>query len=107
MRVATRRLPAYIRNMRVCYPHYPRVVPAMASKRPKRPKDFSQAGKLVVDIATGPVKEEMPAVDSPATEFARQGGLKGGIARAASLSPEQRKEIAKKAAARRWSKKKP
>lgn len=32
----------------------------------------------------------------------RLGGLKGGHARAESLTPEQRKEIAKKAAAARW-----
>jgi hypothetical protein len=32
----------------------------------------------------------------------RLGGLKGGQARAEALSPEQRKEIAKKAAAARW-----
>jgi hypothetical protein len=34
----------------------------------------------------------------------RLGGLKGGQARAESLTPEQRKEIAKKAAEARWSK---
>lgn len=34
----------------------------------------------------------------------RLGGLKGGQARAESLSPEQRKEIAKKAAEARWGK---
>jgi hypothetical protein len=33
----------------------------------------------------------------------RLGGLKGGQARAESLTPEQRKEIAKKAAEARWS----
>jgi hypothetical protein len=32
----------------------------------------------------------------------RLGGLKGGQARAESLTPEQRKEIAKKAAEARW-----
>jgi len=32
------------------------------------------------------------------------GGRKGGLARAAKLTPEQRKEIAKKAARARWSK---
>ena len=32
----------------------------------------------------------------------RKGGLKGGKARAESLSPERRSEIAKKAAAARW-----
>ncbi len=34
----------------------------------------------------------------------RLGGLKGGKARAARLTPEQRKQIAKKAAAKRWAK---
>ena len=32
----------------------------------------------------------------------RNGGLKGGKARAASMTPEQRREIAKKAARARW-----
>jgi hypothetical protein len=35
----------------------------------------------------------------------RLGGLKGGKARAAKLSPERRSEIARKAAAARWRKK--
>lgn len=33
------------------------------------------------------------------------GGLKGGRARAATLSPERRKQIAQKAAQARWGKK--
>lgn len=37
-----------------------------------------------------------------AVEIGRRGGLKGGKARAASLTPEQRKETAKKAAEARW-----
>jgi hypothetical protein len=37
-------------------------------------------------------------------ELGRLGGLKGGKARSASLSPEKRKEIAQKAAAKRWGK---
>lgn len=40
----------------------------------------------------------------PAAALGRLGGLKGGKARAAKLTPEQRKAIAKKAAATRWSK---
>ena len=36
-------------------------------------------------------------------EFARSGGLKGGRARADALTPEQRSDIAKKAAAKRWN----
>ena len=44
---------------------------------------------------------------SPETERqknSRKGGLKGGATRAASLTPEQRSEIAKKAAQGRWDK---
>ena len=37
-------------------------------------------------------------------EYARRGGRKGGKARAAKMTPERRREIAKKAAAARWSK---
>jgi len=39
-----------------------------------------------------------------AVELGRLGGLKGGPARAKKLSPEQRKEIAQKAAKVRWNK---
>ena len=39
---------------------------------------------------------------NPGTEANRKGGLKGGKARAARLSPEKRKEIAQRAAAKRW-----
>jgi hypothetical protein len=40
-----------------------------------------------------------------AVELGRKGGLKGGKARAEKLTPEQRKEIAKKAAEARWKNK--
>lgn len=40
-----------------------------------------------------------------AAELGRRGGKKGGKARAQNLSPERRKEIARKAAATRWAKK--
>jgi N6-adenosine-specific RNA methylase IME4 len=40
--------------------------------------------------------------DPLAVEFGRRGGLKGGHARAAKLSPDERAEIARKAAAARW-----
>lgn len=49
---------------------------------------------------------EQNAGKNPAAVFlGRLGGLKGGKARANSLSAEQRSEIAKKAAASRWAKK--
>jgi hypothetical protein len=52
-------------------------------------------------IATG---EEQETGRDPGTEANRKGGLKGGKARAAKLTPQERKEIAQKAAAKRWSK---
>jgi hypothetical protein len=74
------------------------------TQHPKRPRDPNQLAKRIIDIATGEIEESAPAPDSPATEFARQGGLKGGRARADKLSPAQRAEIAKRAAAARWKK---
>jgi hypothetical protein len=47
-----------------------------------------------------PEKEKNPA----AVALGRLGGLKGGKARSESLTPERRKEIAKKAAQSRWKK---
>lgn len=69
----------------------------------KRPKDTNQLAKLIVDLATGEAEEPK---DPAAVALGRKGGLKGGKARAAKLTPEQRKEIARKAAAKRWAKKK-
>jgi hypothetical protein len=40
--------------------------------------------------------------DPAAVALGKKGGLKGGAARAASMTPEQRAEIAKKAAKARW-----
>jgi len=77
----------------------------MAPKRPKRPRDPNQLGKLIVDLSVGAVAEKAPEPESPATEFARQGGLIGGKARAATLSNRRKSEIAKAAAAARWGKK--
>ena len=56
---------------------------------------------MVAKIATGEIKD---TGRDPGTEANRKGGIKGGTARAKKLSPERRKEIAKKAAARRWAK---
>ena len=56
-------------------------------------------------MAAGEVEPE-PAPehvkDPAAVELGRRGGLKGGKARAASMTPEQRSEIARKGAAARW-----
>jgi len=73
---------------------------------PKRPRDPNQLGKAIIDIATGERPETDPDAgkDAAAVALGRKGGLKGGAARAASMTPEQRAEIAKKAAAARWKK---
>jgi hypothetical protein len=77
----------------------------MAEKRASRhPKDFNEVAFNVVQIATGQApKPEPPKPKNPAAvTLGRLGGLKGGAARKAALSPEQRKAIAKKAAEARW-----
>ena len=58
----------------------------MAPESLKRPKDFSQAAKFVVDMATGAAKHDDLPPDTPAQEFARKGGLKGSKTRAAALT---------------------
>ena len=77
--------------------------------RKKRPRDANQLAKLIVDIATGEVEDREPTPeeqgkDPAAVSLGRRGGLKGGKARAASMTPKQRADIAKKAAAARWRK---
>lgn len=75
--------------------------------KPKRPKDTNKLASTIVALATGEISEE-PANDGKnpaAVALGRLGGLKGGKARAESLSARKRKEIAKKAAKKRWSKK--
>jgi hypothetical protein len=50
-------------------------------------------------------KEELPEeVLNFFRKEGRKGGLKGGPARARTLTPKRRKEIARKAAAARWGK---
>ncbi len=77
----------------------------MIDKR-KRPTDISQRAKLIVDIATGEVEDKEPDTgkNPAAVALGRLGGAKGGKARAAKLTSEQRSEIARKAAKARWSK---
>jgi hypothetical protein len=78
----------------------------MPDRSRKRPRDPNQLGKLIVDIATGDV-EDTPADDGKdpaAVALGRKGGLKGGKARAAGMTPEQRSEAAKRAARARWDK---
>lgn len=75
--------------------------PMAGPKRPSRPRDPNQLGKLIVDLATGEAQETV-VPETPAQVNGRSGGLKGGKARAAKLSPQARSESAKKAAQARW-----
>lgn len=74
-------------------------MPKRSSKK-KRPRDVSQLAKTIVDEATSEEPEEQ---ESSKVTAGRKGGQKGGKARAASLTKEQRSEIAKKAAQARWT----
>jgi hypothetical protein len=76
-------------------------------KKPKRPRDANQLAKFIVDAATSQAElpEKQPDSKNPAAvALGKLGGLKGGRARANKLSKVRRQEIAKNAAAARWSK---
>lgn len=77
----------------------------MPDRSRKRPRDPNQLGKLIVDLATGEAEEEPPpdvGKNPAAVELGRKGGLKGGKARAAKMTPEERSEAARRAAKARW-----
>ncbi|TPL86958.1 hypothetical protein FJ950_11255 [Mesorhizobium sp. B2-3-14] len=66
----------------------------MTDKHPKRPRDPNQLAKSIVAIATGEAEDKKPLASA----------VKGGAARAKSLTPQQRAEIARIAAEARWKK---
>lgn len=77
-------------------------------KRSSKREDANQTARRTLLEAIGE-SPKTPAVPPPdptknqaAVELGRLGGLKGGKARAAKLSPAKRKAIAKKAAKKRW-----
>jgi len=78
------------------------------TKKSKTPRDINQLAALIAEQATSDPKPDQqgePQKNPAAVALGRLGGKKGGKARAEKLSPEQRKEIAKKAARARWEKK--
>ena len=76
----------------------------MGKPSDKRPRDPNQMGKLIVDILAGDVEDTISeGKRDPTTIKGHAGGVKGGAARAAKLTPERRKAIAKKAADKRWA----
>jgi len=69
-------------------------------KGEKRPADVIGNAVKVMRIATGEEEEDMD--DDGKNKAAVALGKKGGKARAEKMTAEQRSEIAKKAAAKRW-----
>ena len=71
-------------------------------KKIKRPRDSNQLARLVIDILLGDRKNDKSDLQSNLEK--RKAGTKGGKARADKMSPESRKEIAQRAAQKRWTK---
>ena len=69
-------------------------------KGEKRPADVIGVAVKVAKIATGEIEEDVG--DDGKDKAAVALGRKGGKARAEKLAPERRKEIARKAAKKRW-----
>ena len=69
---------------------------------PKRSStDINRLAKSIVDQVTQEA-EAQPEKNPAAVALGRMGGLKGGKARAETLSATRRRAIAKKAAKARW-----
>jgi hypothetical protein len=81
---------------------YPLTVPERSSKRPRDPNELA---KQIVDEATRETPKLDPDAgkDPAAVALGRKGGLKGGKARAAKMTPEERSEAARRAAEARWT----
>jgi hypothetical protein len=72
-------------------------------KRSSKNEDANETAFRILSEAIGEAKTERDVVSAAAAALGRRGGLRGGPARAAKLSPAKRRAIAKKAAAARWS----
>lgn len=79
------------------------------SPRRKRSRDLNELAHQLVAEATGDAPAEQPppeddGKDPAAVALGRKGGIKGGKARSANMTPEQRRDAAQKAASARWNK---
>jgi hypothetical protein len=73
-------------------------------KGEKRPADVNARAVLIGKIATGEVEDV--TTDDGKNAAAVALGRMGGAARAASMTPNKRSKIAKKAALARWARRK-
>ena len=77
-------------------------MPKRSSKK-QTPKDINELATFIVESATTSAERVEKEKNPHAVALGRLGGKKGGPARASKLTPQQRSEIAKKAAKARWS----
>lgn len=80
-------------------------MPKRSSKH-QGPTDLNELAARIAGEAAGETETATPPAEPEknphAVALGQLGGKKGGAARASKLTPEQRREIAKKAAAVRW-----
>lgn len=78
----------------------------MPDRSPNRPRDPNQLAHRVFLESIGELPKTQPPAVKPknpaAVLLGRLGGLKGGVARAAAMSPKKRSQAAAKAAKARW-----
>jgi hypothetical protein len=79
----------------------------MPDRSRKRPRDLNALAASIVGDATNETPQPEPddGKNPAAVALGRKGGLKGGRARAAKMTPEQLSQAAKKAAQARWAQK--
>jgi hypothetical protein len=70
--------------------------------RTHRPSDLNKLAASIVAEAVGEAPDPDAGKDPAAVSLGRRGGLKGGKARAAKLTPGERSAIARAAAEARW-----
>lgn len=70
------------------------------AKRSKKPADLNRLAAAIVGEATD---ETPPEPESQQQLAGRQGGKKGGKARASGMTPKERSDAARRAAQARWS----
>ena len=70
----------------------------------RQARDFNQMARAVVEHVER-IADEEPGKNPAAVALGRRGGLKGGKARMASLTHEQRRQLGLKGARSRWGKK--
>lgn len=83
----------------LCYVY---IMPKRSSTKDENELAKSIVDQIIAETESEDFDKEKPQKNPAAVALGKLGGLKGGKARAASLTAERRKEIAKKAAEKRW-----